>query len=102
MRARDARSIRFCLVIDGERMLTAGIEAAVTCHVGGPQKGTIPEIVRSVHLLVTAFGAARTIAREMPGVLLVLLCSACPIPGLAQAPDPHVAQPERPTVATHA
>ena len=70
-------------------MLTANSQAVITCHVGSPQKGTIPEIVQSVHLLVRP-------------LLLVLLCAACPAPGLAQVSDPHEAQPERPSVATHA
>lgn len=36
----------------------------------------------------------------MPAVFLLLLFTACP--GLAQTSDPHEAQPERPSVATHA
>src|SRR5947208_15135200 len=40
--------------------------------------------------------------RWTPSVLLALTFAAFPISAAAQASDPHAAQPQRPTVATHA
>lgn len=38
----------------------------------------------------------------VPAAILALVCATSPVSALAQAPDPHEAQPERPSVATHA